>query len=272
MARKRKIPAATRRQQDLLTRNGEKVADVYAKRLGNAREKELRRVLAQARDLTNPEAIAPLLEAELSEGAYLGKWWTDLWDGVGTPAASATAAALGATTAAGDAALWSHTLRAYATRRAGANISLVTGTWKRSLTGALRGILAEATGEIVLPPGVKPVTYSVEAITRELFRRYRGDIEVWQCRRIAQTEAMIGMAEAGANAAQTLEIPFTKQWCTSGLDNVRLTHQEVDGVIVDENEPFELPGGWLMYPHDTSLGADASEIINCACACIRRPK
>ena len=41
---------------------------------------------------------------------------------------------------------------------------------------------------------------------------------------------------------------------------------------MDENEPFVLPGGMLMYPHDTSMNADASEIINCACDCIRRPK
>ena len=28
----------------------------------------------------------------------------------------------------------------------------------------------------------------------------------------------------------------------------------------------------MMYPHDTSMGADAGEIINCACDVIRRPK
>ena len=46
----------------------------------------------------------------------------------------------------------------------------------------------------------------------------------------------------------------------------------MDGVTVDEDEPFVLEGGMMMYPHDPSMGADAGEIINCACDCIRRPK
>ena len=88
----------------------------------------------------------------------------------------------------------------------------------------------------------------------------------------AAPEAMIGMAEAGDVAAKTLDIGFTKQWVISGLGNTRASHELMDGVEVDETEPFSLPGGFLMYPHDESMGADASEIINCACACIRRPK
>ena len=105
-----------------------------------------------------------------------------------------------------------------------------------------------------------------------MYKGYLATLEKWQCRRIAQTEAMIGMAEAANDAAQTLSIPFTKEWCISGLGNTRASHELTDGVMVDQDEPFALPGGMMMYPHDTSLGADAGEIINCACCCIRRPK
>ena len=112
----------------------------------------------------------------------------------------------------------------------------------------------------------------IEKLTKKIYARYTGMLEKWQCRRIAQTETMIGTAEAGDMAARTLDVRFTKQWCTSGLSNVRDSHAAVDGVTVDENEPFKLPGGLLMYPHDTSMGADASEIINCACDVIRRAK
>jgi hypothetical protein len=47
----------------------------------------------------------------------------------------------------------------------------------------------------------------------------------------------------------------------------------MDGVMVyDADEPFVLPSGeMMMYPHDSSLGASAGEIINCACDVIRRP-
>jgi hypothetical protein len=224
-----------------------------------------------SRDLDDPVAIAALLETEIQE-AYLGKWWQGLYATAGVPAAAASAAALGASAAAGETTLWTQALRNYATQRAGSNISIVTGTWKTSLVKELRVILAEATGVIKLPEGVKPPTYSVEAVARELFARYQGDLKIWQCRRIAQTECLIGMADAGDLAAKEVGIPYTKQWCTSGLSNVRESHAAVDGLVVDQDEPFELPGGLLMYPHDTSLGADASEIINCACACIRQPK
>ena len=115
------------------------------------------------------------------------------------------------------------------------------------------------------------LTGGIEALTRKLYRGYLATLEKWQCRRIAQTESMIGMAEAGDLAARTLDVRFTKQWCISGLGNTRASHELMDGVVVDENEPFSLPGGLLMYPHDTSLGADAGEIINCACCCVRRP-
>jgi hypothetical protein len=84
---------------------------------------------------------------------------------------------------------------------------------------------------------------------------------------------MIGMADASALAASTLDIEFVKQWAISGLGNTRETHEAMDGIIVGADEPFTLPeGDLMMYPHDGSMGASAGEIINCACDCIRIPK
>ena len=259
MPKSKTITAAERRRQDLLTLEGLKAADVYAKRLGKLRERELRRVLALARDVT-PEEVPDLLNREINEADYLLAWWPALWAVVGTPGARATAADLRQEKAAAEESIWARALRNYAIQRAGANIVSVTGTWKESLVALTRSIMAETLG------------IGIEVLTREIYKGFLATLERWQCRRIARTEALIGMADAGHIAAKTLEIPYTKQWCTSGRDNVRTSHQIVDGLVVDEDEPFELPGGWLMYPHDTSLGADASEIINCACACIRRSK
>lgn len=228
-------------------------------RLARLRRAELKRVLALCRDLDDPDAVPLTLENEIQEG-YLMAWWQKLWITAGPPAARDTALELRQAKAAAEDSFWVQALRTYATQRAGENISIVSGTWKDSLVRLTRSLLQDNPG------------MGVEKLTGEIFRGYRGQLEEWQCRRIAQTETLIGIADAGRVAADTLEIPFTKQWCTSGLPNVRESHQEVDGMIVDENEPFELPGGLLMYPHDTSLNADASEIINCACACIRMPK
>lgn len=259
MPTKKHISNAARRRQNHLRLQGLKVADVYMARLEALRRKELKRVLALCRDNYTPDTVPLILQTELREG-YLMGWWQKLWMTAGPGAARATAEELRQEKAAAEENFWLRALRTYATRRAGENITIVSGTWKDSLVKLTRKLLDDN-------PGI-----GVEKLTGEIFRGYRGQLEEWQCRRIAQTETLIGMADAGRVAADTLEIPFTKQWCTSGLPNVRESHQEVDGMIVDENEPFELPGGSLMYPHDTSLQADASEIINCACACIRMPK
>lgn len=259
MPTKKHISNAARRRQNHLRLQGLKVADVYMTRLEALRRKELKRVLALCRDNYTPDTIPLILQTELREG-YLMGWWQKLWMTAGPGAARATAEELRQEKAAAEDNFWLRALRTYATQRAGENISIVSGTWKDSLVRLTRSLLQDNPG------------MGVEKLTGEIFRGYRGQLEEWQCRRIAQTETLIGMADAGRVAADTLEIPFTKQWCTSGLPNVRESHQEVDGVVVDENEPFELPGGSLMYPHDTSMQADASEIINCACACIRMPK
>lgn len=259
MPKRKRISPAERRHQDYLRRKTLNVGSAYETRLAKSRRKELRRVLALARDYDNADAVAGLLET-LDESSYLPGWWTGLWTTAGVPQAQAVARDLREAKAAGEEGIWLATLRRYAITRAGNEIVSVTGTWKASLLALLRTYMSE------------DLTLGVEKLTKKLYEGYLATLEKWQCRRIAQTEAMIGMAEAGDLAARTLDVPFTKQWCISGLGNTRASHELMDGVEVDENEPFSLPGGMMMYPHDGSMGADASEIINCACACIRRPK
>lgn len=259
-SRKRYITPSERRHQDYLRKKTLRAGTIYESRLIKLRRKELKRVLAMARDYNDAESVADLLENSLDESSYLQSWWTGLWSEAGVPHAQTVARELREAKAAGENDIWISTLRRYASARAGNEIVSVTGTWKRSLVTLLRDYMSRETA------------IGVEKLTRKLYEGYMRNLEKWQCRRIAQTEAMIGMSEAGNLAARTLDIPFTKQWCISGLGNTRESHEAMDGVIVDENEPFILPGGLMMYPHDTSMGADASEIINCACACIRRPK
>lgn len=260
MPTKKRITPAERRHQDYLRRKTLRVASVYETRLAKDRRKELRRVLDMARDYNDPIALIPLIQGQIDETPYLGKWWQGLILDAGLPIAKATARDLRAMKAAGEEDVWLTGLRNYATARAGSEIVVVSGTWKDTLVRLVRQILSEDLG------------LGIEKVTKELYKRYLATIEKWQCRRIAQTESMIGMAEAANDAAKTLSIHFTKEWCISGLGNTRASHELMDGVTVDEDDPFVLPGGMMMFPHDTSLGADAGEIINCACACIRRPK
>ena len=260
MPTKKRITPAERRHRDNLRRRTMRVASVYETRLAKDRRAELRRVLALAKDYNDPIAIVPLIEGQIDETAYLGKWWQGLVVDAGLPIAKATARDMRAMKAAGEEDVWLTGLRNYATARAGQEIRFVSGTWRDSLVRLVRQILAEDLGR------------GIEKVTKELYRRYTATLEKWQCRRIAQTESMIGMAEAANEAAKTLSLHYTKQWCISGLGNTRPSHEIMDGVTVDEDEPFVLEGGMMMYPHDPSMGADAGEIINCACDCIRRPK
>lgn len=256
----RKISKAERRHQDALRLASLKVAGAYQSRLQKLRRKELRRVLDLCRNLDDPAGMSAVLEAELSESGYLPGWWTGLWISVGVPEARATAAALREAKAAEEEDIWISTLRRYATERAGENILSVSGTWKDTLVGLLSDILTEDIGNT-----------GVEKVAKELFRRYTGDIERWQCRRIAQTETMIGAADAGDIAAQELDVDFTKTWSVSGLGNSRETHMAMDGVTVERDGLFRLPDCMMRYPHDTRYNPPAGEIINCACSCIRRP-
>lgn len=81
----------------------------------------------------------------------------------------------------------------------------------------------------------------------------------------------IGANEANAilnyrDYKQALNSGYTKkQWISENDKYVRITHKDIDGTIVDIDEPFVIKDSLLMYPKDTSLGADPDEIVNCRC-------
>lgn len=56
-----------------------------------------------------------------------------------------------------------------------------------------------------------------------------------------------------------------KTWNTIIDGHEREWHEEVDGLTVPIDEPFEVNGDLLMQPLDTSLGAGADNIANCRC-------
>lgn len=252
------ITKQERRRQDWLRRRGLSTAKSYERKLISLRAKEVHRVLSLCKDY-DPSQWAGVVDAALDESPYLSKWHKGLFLAVGIPMAQSTANELGKYKAAPDSDLWAQSLIRYAEQEAGKNIVLVSGTLKADLVGVIGKILEGNP------------TIGVEKLAKSVFSDY-SQIELWQARRIAQTEAMMGMADAANVASMTLGISFLKQWCVSGLANTRESHKAVDGVIVEGNEPFRLQGGLLMYPHDRSLGVAAGEIVNCACACIRRPR
>lgn len=256
--RKRRISSAERRHQDYLRKKGLAVGRIYEGKLLKARKAEVRRVLNLCREWNDPDSIETVINGHLDESGYYFDWQRGLFLNAGLPRAKSIVRDLSRAKAEDVPGLWESELTRYAEQRAGENIVSVTGSLKDKLVDITRGLMAEDT-------------YGVEKLTQMIFKEYN-TIAEWMVRRIAQTETMIGLAEAGDVAARSLDIGFTKTWAVSGLGNTRDSHLAMDGIEVDDDEPFRLEDCLMMYPHDSSFGAPAGEIINCACDCIRRPK
>ena len=56
-----------------------------------------------------------------------------------------------------------------------------------------------------------------------------------------------------------------KTWVTEKDKKVRKTHKKVNEETIDIFKPFEVGSSLMMFPKDTSLGADVNETANCRC-------
>lgn len=257
---KKRISTAQRKHQDYLRQKGLKVGQVYMNKLITLRSKEARRVLALCRDYDDVGQWRRVIENNLSEAGYMYDWYTGLYLNSGLPQASSVIRDLTSGKAEQPGGIWEEAIRQFAAGRAGNSIVSVTGTFRDELCDILRTTIENN-------PGV-----GVETLTKKIMQAYTGNIATWQARRIAQTETMISLGEAGALAAETSDIQFTKTWCISGVGNTRESHEVMDGVTIDGGDYFQLEDCVMLYPHDTGSNPPAGEIINCACSCIRQPK
>lgn len=57
-----------------------------------------------------------------------------------------------------------------------------------------------------------------------------------------------------------------KQWISKKDKKVRKSHVRVDDKVIGIQETFLIGDSFMLFPKDTSLGADESEIINCRCS------
>ena len=260
MAKKRRITQAERRHMDYLRRKGLAVGKVYEGKLLKARRAEVRRVLLACRDWGDPAQWETVIDSMLTEEGYYYDWMKGLYLNAGLPRAKSITRDLSRSKAEDPSGMWEKELATFARERAGENIVSVSGSLKDQLKKILRHHLD--TDDVV----------GVEKLTQEVFRDY-GKMAEWMVRRIAQTETMIGLAQAGAIAADTLDVGFTKQW-SAVMIRTRESHLEMDGQEIDQDELFEVgpEKARMRWPHDDAFGAPAEEIINCSCDVIRRPK
>jgi len=101
--------------------------------------------------------------------------------------------------------------------------------------------------------------------------RYRGD-------RIARTELLGSLHEAQDEGLRQMidggklrEDQITRVWDAQEDSDTRDSHRLMEAQARGVNQPFETGAGYrLMYPGDRSLGAPASEIIQCRCVVRQR--
>lgn len=106
---------------------------------------------------------------------------------------------------------------------------------------------------------------STVEIAERLQRQYR-DFSDRRAMTIARTE-VVAASNAGSHfAAEQTGLEYQRVWLSSRDERVRDDHADMDGQRRGKNEPFEAPdGSLLMFPGDTSLGAAASQTIQCRC-------
>lgn len=90
--------------------------------------------------------------------------------------------------------------------------------------------------------------------------------------RIARTETVRVANSAKQDIlheGKRLGFKMKKRWIATTDGRVREDHLAMNGVEVNEDEPFVLPNGdKLMFPGDISLGASPENVINCRCTMI----
>jgi hypothetical protein len=104
--------------------------------------------------------------------------------------------------------------------------------------------------------------------------RYKDRLLALRGEVIARNETLAGLnagKEEGirqlVDAGKVQRSQVKKIWRATGDDRTRDSHLALNGVEAGLDEPFISPltGAQMMYPHDTSRGAPASEIIQCRC-------
>ena len=120
-----------------------------------------------------------------------------------------------------------------------------------------RRITSVLTQAILQGESIPNITKRLEAVTA-------GDHKA--AIRNART-MMTGVQNAGRidayNRALDMGIPVQKQWLATLDGRTRHWHRELDGVIVDNDKPFNNEFGDIMFPGDPE--ADAANVYNCRC-------
>jgi len=135
-------------------------------------------------------------------------------------------------------------------------IVLVTENTKKGVRAAVAAALKEGT--------------PIPQFAREL--SYMPDFSMRRATLIGRTEIISASNAGSVLGAQASGVPTRKIWLSTQDDRTRDLHIMVSGQKVPNLEtPFKVGADEMQYPGDSSLGAAASNTINCRCTVIYEP-
>lgn len=258
MEKRKRITPVQRARQRVSRVNALHTAVSYERKIRAGRTKGIRASL----DALVERHVPPALWADEIE--YTEPWMspllTDMYLTIGHEGAVETANRLLAKKA-DTTDVFTRALLQWAQTYLGQRITLMGQTISEWLRETVAELFEEHSSE-----GVEKLTKMLYDETQERWDA----IKKWQCRRIAQTEAMNSMNVAGLQAAEALGIPYEKTWSISGI-NTRESHAAVDGITLPQGGLFTVGGYPMERPMDDRYGAPAGEVINCACTLIYLP-
>lgn len=168
-------------------------------------------------------------------------------------------------------------------RRVGGSVGLTKGqdAWARSAANRLRDLDAayfgmelrdkrfDRTVQAAIDSG-KPLSQDT---INKLVNRYRDNALKFRGESIGRTEAIQSLNRSEWEATKqavdlgaTSESAVQREWDSAGDGRVRPSHKRMNGQRRGLDDPFISPSGdRLMFPGDTSLGADADEVVACRC-------
>lgn len=148
-------------------------------------------------------------------------------------------------------------MRAYAAQRSLLKAQAILNTEQEAINRVISDVVQESLSRGLSIPNTRNLMK--ESLERELTT-----IENWQAERIARTEVGGASNTASFEAAQENAEGVRKEWLTSGLPNVRETHQYYESLGVVDMD-YEYASG-LQFPGDEN--GEADEVINCRCTII----
>jgi len=160
-------------------------------------------------------------------------------------------------------------IKGFAAQRSHLMAHQITDTTRKNMDTAIKRAKEEAEKEEASLSN-KSIASRAKDILKERFDARSIMISITETQAAAESGKSLEyetLSETNAefDGVNINEMKAQKMWVTILDDHTREWHAEVDGDVVDAEEPFEVNGEEMMFPGDDSLGASEDNLVNCRC-------